>query len=293
MCKESENIQYPGNISQKIYSKNIGKLWSRYYNISGRERERKKKNSKISDIRQKILKYETPIILNIWEKIMKRPTYEKDLSKDLLKSTTWRYLIFVEKKSKNTRRKNCKLEYKLWSTRFHLLIIEIFKKGKKKKKISDRANLSKGARKNLQNFPVFVNWNLIIFDTHDTRLPTRVASIRLRLRTEVEGGGGGFPSPWKCNFFWKANPHEAGSPRHATSNLCVRFEELSRATCFSRKIRLLASFPIPGYNIKILTTSLELPSYWLFRCHYNSVSPPFFFLLFQFFLSLPFSLERI
>lgn len=134
MCKESENIQYPGNISQKIYSKNIGKLWSRYYNISGGEREKKKKNSKISDIRQKILKYETPIILNIWEKIMKRPTYEKDLSKDLLKSTTWRYLIFVEKKSKNTRRKNCKLEYKLWSTRFHLLIIEIFKKGKKKKK---------------------------------------------------------------------------------------------------------------------------------------------------------------
>lgn len=67
-----------------------------------------------------------------------------------------------------------------------------------------------------------------------------------------------------------------GSPRHATSNLCVRFEELSRATCFSRKIRLLASFPIPGYNIKILTTSLELLSYWLFRCYYNS----FFFLIF-------------
>lgn len=74
-----------------------------------------------------------------------------------------------------------------------------------------------------------------------------------------------------------------GSPRHATSNLCVRFEELSRATCFSRKIRLLASFPIPGYNIKILTTSLELLSYWLFRCYYNSP-----FSSFSFFLSLIF-----
>lgn len=164
------------------------------------------------------------------------------------------------------------------------------RKKKKRYRGKDRGNLSKGARKKIYRISQYLWTNLIIFDTHDTRLPTRVASIRLRLRTEAEGGGGGFPSPWKCNFFWKANPHEAGSPRHATSNLCVRFEELSRATCFSRKIRLLASFPIPGYNIKILTTSLESsPLIGCFDAATILFPPLFFFFFFNFFFITLFS----
>lgn len=72
---------------------------------------------------------------------------------------------------------------------------------KKEKKISrkDLANLSKGAKKKKKKhykIPlVFVNKS----DNIRTPTTTRVASIRLRLRTE--GGGGAVPSPWKCNFF--------------------------------------------------------------------------------------------
>lgn len=92
MCKESKNIQYPGNISQKIYSKNIGKLWSRYYNISKKKKKKIPKNIGYST--KNFIKYETPIIRTSGGKKLrtKYSMYEKDLS-NLLEKYMEKYEI--------------------------------------------------------------------------------------------------------------------------------------------------------------------------------------------------------
>lgn len=151
---------------------------------------------------------------------------------------------------------------------------------KKEKKISrkDLANLSKGAKKKKKKhykIPlVFVNKS----DNIRTPTTTRVASIRLRLRTEGGRGGGG-SIPVEMQLLLKSESAR-GSPRHATSNLCVRFEELSRATCFSRKIRLLASFPIPPDIILKFLTHQQPRASSLIGCF-----DPTTILFFNFFLS--------
>lgn len=159
--------------------------------------------------------------------------------------------------------------------------INNLKKKKERERYRERisANLSKGVKKNYK----IPQYSLKKSDNirHPRRPPAYTRSFDSPPLKNRRGRFHRF-IPVEMQLLLKSGSAR-GSPRHATSNLCVRFEELSRATCFSRKIRLLASFPIPGYNIKILTTSLELLSYWLFRCYYNSP-----FSSFSFFLSLIF-----
>lgn len=187
-----------------------------------------------------------------------------------------KYPIFVKKKKSKTclilkRQKELQMDGNFDTSDINNL---------KRKKISrkDLANLSKGAKKKKKKhykIPlVFVNKS----DNIRTPTTTRVASIRLRLRTEGGRGGGG-SIPVEMQLLLKSESAR-GSPRHATSNLCVRFEELSRATCFSRKIRLLASFPIPPDIILKFLTHQQPRASSLIGCF-----DPTTILFFNFFLS--------
>ena len=81
-------------------------------------------------------------------------------------------------------------------------------------------------------------------DTHPVSIrqtPLRTQRLRGRFhrRHPPPPLSGGNAAP----FEKRSQPRRAASSRHVQF-VRARFEELSRATCFSRKIRLLASFPI-------------------------------------------------